>query len=236
MTNAKLINIVIQDELQKGQEMTKIIEVKEYRFQQVLSTYLPNLSYQRLEAVQVSYQDPRRKYYNLGYVENILREAERLPYAEWDWGDNEVIALFLMLIYQKIDWQDEYESRSADWAIQDILDGGGEETLAMIVKQGVESAPEHDLEMAGKSHQRVVKVLLDLNFLVLASDPKTFWEYNRLLEQELANINSPESIRLVRKHMAWEILQRPRIFFTEHFSVLEPRARENLLHLIYAPS
>ena len=186
------------------------------RLRQVWLKLLPHLD---PEPLLRAYAESCRGYHNLEHLDEVLQWVDETPLPPPE-QDRLRIALFYHdAIYDGR--RGDNEQASADWCRRDLGERA-EVELILDTRHSVQPATE------------LGRWMVDIDLSVLGADRSRFDRYEAGVRQEYSWV--PWLLfRRKRKHILFQFLERPRIYFTDFFHErLEGRARANLQRAVAA--
>jgi predicted metal-dependent HD superfamily phosphohydrolase len=171
------------------------------------------------------YASPGRAYHTLEHVVEVVRHCQGLPFAR----PREV---FLAVLYHDAIYevgQRDNEQKSAELAERELSAlqaqpalelGFVRELILLTARHGHVQPTEVDADTA---------LFLDCDIAILGAEPAAFARYESQIATEYVPRVGEMVYRAGRRMFLQGLLQRPRIFLSEHFHAqLDERARRNL--------
>lgn len=178
----------------------------------------PHASWRTL---QQRYAEPQRAYHTLSHICECLAQWDRVHHLAARPAEVEMAIWCHDAVYDP--YRSDNEALSAQWARAVLMAAGVEadavQRVADLINGTAHSHPPDDPDAA---------LLLDIDLAILGADPARFDQYEQQIRREYAWV--PWS-RFCRRRAAVlrMFLQRPTIYWTEHFvQRLEHPARINL--------
>ena len=172
-------------------------------------------------ALVAAYNEPQRHYHSTQHLVECLNQFERARSLCEHGAEVEVALWFHDAIYDV--HRSDNEAQSADWANRSALQSG----VALEVADRIHAlimATKHTASPMGADEQ----VLIDIDLSILGVGAARFAEYERQIRDEYAHVPEP-LFSQKRRAILQSLLDRPRIYSTEHFhALLEETARANL--------
>jgi len=159
------------------------------------------------DRIRDAYSEPHRRYHDLRHLEEVVGGIEG--------ADDEILlaALFHDAVYDAR--RNDNEARSAE-LMRDLVPHAGDRAVQAI--------------LATQTHQTddpAVELLLDADLAVLGRPWDGYAEYAAEIRAEYNHVPD-DAFRTGRAGVLRRFLERPRIFRTERFALLETLARQNL--------
>ena len=177
------------------------------------------------------YQESHRAYHNLSHIYNLLKLSEQLNISNR-------MAFEMAIWYHDIIYQPQFkdnEAQSAELFLQHYdqyfskLNFINEENKHWI-EQTILSTFGHQPRIDNFD----VKLFLDADLSVLATDVETYQTYTKAIRTEY-NIYPDNLYNQGREQAMKHFLDRPKIYFTDAFLGFEKQARRNIIHEINPP-
>ena len=167
------------------------------------------------------YSEAHRRYHTPQHLDECLAKLQEVVSVAEHPREIELALWFHDAIYD-VKRQDN-EERSAEWAQSAVREAGLSVAAAARVRAMV-MATRHNAVPEGADAQ----ILIDIDLSILGAEAQRFDEYERQIREEYAWVPGI-LFRRERRKILEQIVERPRIFNTEHFfKTLEVRARGNL--------
>jgi predicted metal-dependent HD superfamily phosphohydrolase len=171
--------------------------------------------------VAAAYAEPWRAYHTMDHILDCLARLDEATTVPGYGVEAEAALWFHDVVYDT--HRMDNEARSADCAARVLADGGVPHAVSVRVRNLIlttaHTAPPQDA--AGC-------LVSDIDLSMLGRPPGEFNEYERRIRREYDWV--PElDFRRERTRILRALLERPHIYFTEHFRArYEARARDNL--------
>lgn len=173
------------------------------------------------ESLAAAYAEEGRAYHTMAHVTDCLARLDEAPAVSGSTNAIEAAIWFHDVVYDT--HRTDNERLSAEWAGR-ALSAAGVPGARVARVQELVLATEHDREPADAEG----RLLSDIDLSILGREPMTFDEYQRGIREEYAWMPEPD-YRRGRTRILTAFLERPRLYFTEHFrDRYEPMARLNL--------
>jgi len=176
------------------------------------------------DRVYAAWSGPSRHYHNARHLVECLMEVDAVGA-----GDIAELALWYHDVIYVVG-QHDCEEQSAVMLLADAKTMGIPEVTANEAAELVRATAHAHGRAA-----RAADLVVDIDLSILGRDPKRFMEYELDVEKEYAAIPTP-AFRKGRGDFLEKLLERPRLFATEHFhQKYEAQARANVKALLASP-
>lgn len=175
-----------------------------------------------LQTLFIGYHTPYRAYHNLNHIAACLQLAQ--PYLN---QTTDPVAVQLAIWYHDLIYDtkaSDNEHQSAQVAYQALQLAGVADDLVDEVSRLILTTQTHQAE----ADDRNAHLLLDVDLAILGAAAPLYQQYAQAIRQEYHWV-SDEAYRQGRGRVLQQFLQRPRLYFTEPYTIqFEVQARTNI--------
>ena len=173
------------------------------------------------ERLTAAYAEEGRAYHTMEHVTDCLARLDEAPAVSGSTNAIEAAIWFHDVVYDP--HRTDNERLSAEWAGRALTAAGAPGPTISRVQELVVTT-----EHAGDPTDDAGRLLSDIDLSILGREPMAFDEYQRRIREEYAWVPEPD-YRRGRARILTAFLDRPRLYFTDHFrDRYEPQARLNL--------
>ena len=180
------------------------------------------------DILNISYSHPTRKYHNFEHIENCLIELDSAPKPAYTFA--EVAIWFHDIVYNPL--ASDNEEQSAKMAVAFLESAKMPQPFCQMVKWAI-CETTHKVYNPNLLPSRDICVVLDVDLASLGFSWEKFKGNGESIREEYKFVPD-EVFWPKRKEILTNFLNRPRIYYTEHFrDKYEKQARNNLERAIF---
>ncbi len=169
-----------------------------------------------------SYQTSGRYYHNLGHIEDCLHDLDEVEFQD----ESGLSAIELAIWYHDVvycTWRKDNEIRSARRAARELIRAGVSNEIVADVEQLVLTTREHNPDPNNKDSQ----LFSDIDVAILSRSEQAYRKYASDIRKEYGWV-AERKYRAKRCLVLKQLMDRPRIYASDHFRSREQKARFNI--------
>ena len=177
------------------------------------------------EDLVARYCELHRRYHTLQHLGECLEQLDNVRGLAKHPDEVEMALWFHDAVYDVR--RHDNEERSADWACERLSAAGVFSDVVNRIRSLI-LVTDHRSPPQGRD----AEIMVDIDLAILGAEPARFEEYERQIREEYDWV-AEDVFRRERRRILTGFLDRPRIFWTDHFCErYEARARDNIARAI----